>query len=260
VKRLLAAAIIAAGIIAGSWLVVFPEKTLLLLVSDSLSGSGLAMDVAGFRKGFFYDFTAKSVALKKTDRTLLTAKHLSCGLDFSSLLFLKPMIRCSGEIAGGRIKGSVGFLRKRGAVKVSIADARLEELPFLPSLGVSGSGLLSGRMNLEEGSGDILFALKDAHLVPASFGGVRVPLDVFSDGTGALNLQGTTLRVTSFSLEGKGIYARVSGNIADNRLNLKMELMPEKAFVEENPVFGLLRAYRDSPGHYSIPITATVRF
>jgi type II secretion system protein N len=260
VKRLLAAAIIAAGLIAGSWFVVFPEKTLLSLVSNSLSGSGLAIDVEGFRKGPFYDFTADSVALKKTDRTLLTAGRLSCGLDLSSLLFLKPVIRCSGEIAGGRIKGSVGFPRKRGPVRVSIAGARLEELPFLSSLGIGGSGLLSGSMNLEEGSGDILFALKDAHLTAPSFGGIRIPLDVFSDGTGALTLDGRTLRITSFSLEGNGIYARVKGSISGNMLNLKMELMPEKTFVEKNPLFGLLGAYRDSPGHYSIPITTAVHF
>jgi type II secretion system protein N len=260
VKRFIAAAIIGAGIIAGSWSVVFPEKTLLILISTSLHGSGLSVDVAGFRKGFFYDFDAQNVALKKSERTILTVQNVSCRLDLPSLLLLKPVVRCDGEIAGGRIKGSVGLLQGNGPLKVSIADARMEEMPFLSSLGVGGSGSISGRMNLEKGVGDILFALKDVHLLPASFGGIKVPLDVFSDGTGALALDGSMLRVISFSLKGSGIYARVKGTIEGSTMNLKMELMPEKSFVEENQVFALLAAYRDSPGHYSIPITEKVHF
>jgi type II secretion system protein N len=260
VKRFLAAAIIGAGIIAGSWFVVFPERTLLALVSTSLHGSGLEVDVAGFRKGVFYDFDARNLTLKKSNRTLLTAENVSCGLDLPSLLLLKPVVRCDGEIAGGRIKGSVGLLQGNGPVKLSIADARMEDLPFLSSLGVRGSGSISGRMNLEKGSGDILFALKDIHLQPSSFGGITVPLDVFSAGTGALALDSGTLRVTSFSLEGDGIYARVKGNIQENTMNLKMELMPDRSFMQRNPVFALLAAYRDSPGHYSIPIKTAVHF
>jgi type II secretion system protein N len=260
VKRFIAAAIIGAGIIAGSWFVVFPERTLLALVSTSLRGSGLTVDVAGFSKGFFYDFDAQNVSLKKSDRTLLRAENVSCRLDLPSLLLLKPAVRCNGEIAGGRIMGIVGLLQGNGPVKVNIADARIEEMPFLSSLGVGGSGSISGRMNLEKGSGDILFALKDVHLLPASFGGIKVPLNVFSDGTGALALDGRTLRVTSFSLEGNGIYARVKGTIEGNMMNLKMELMPEKSFMEENPVFALLAAYRDAPGHYWIPIAEEVHF
>jgi type II secretion system protein N len=260
VKRFLAAAIIGAGIIAGSWFVVFPERTLLALVSTSLHGSGLAVDVGGFRKGFFYDFDAQNLALKKSDRTLLTAENVSCRLDLPSLLLLRPVVRCDGEIAGGRIKGSVGLLQGNGPIKVNIADARIEEMPFLSSLGVSGSGSISGRMNLEKGAGDILFAVQDVHLLPASFGVIKVPLDVFSDGTGALAIDGRMLRITSFSLEGSGIYARVKGTVEGNTMNLKMELMPDKSFMERNPVFALLAAYRDSPGHYSIPISAKVHF
>jgi type II secretion system protein N len=260
VKRFIAATIIGAVIIMGSWFVVFPERTLLALASASLDGSGLAIDVAGFRKGFFYDFDAQNVSLKKSDRALLKAENVSCGLDLPSLLFLKPVIRCDGETAGGRIEGSVGLLGQRGPIKVSIADARIEEMPFLSALGVGGSGSISGRMNLESGTGDILFALKDVHLLPASFGGIKVPLDVFTDGTGALALDGRRLKVTSFSLEGRGIYARIKGAIEGGTMNLKMELMPEKSFAEENRILALLAAYRDSPGHYSIPITEEVHF
>jgi type II secretion system protein N len=260
VKRFIAAAIIGTVIILGSWLVVFPERTLLALVSASLRGNELAINVAGFRKGFFYDFDAQNVSLNKSKRSLLTAENVSCRLDLSSLLFLKPMIRCIGEIAGGRIKGSVGLLQENGPITVSIADARIEEMPFLSSLGVGGSGSISGRMNLEKGAGDIRFALRDVHLLPASFGGIRIPLDVFSDGSGALALDGRTLRVTSFSLEGNGIYARVKGTIDGSTLHLKMELMPEKSFVEEHQILSFLAAYRDAPGHYSIPITEEVYF
>ncbi len=259
-KRLLAAAVFAAVMLFAAWFVVFPEKTLLALIRNSLGGSGLTVDLSGFRKGYFYDFRTENVAFGKSGRTLLTAQDISCRLDFSSLLLLKPALRCGGKMAGGRITGSIGLPGGKGPVRVSIDNARIEELPFLSLAGIGGSGSISGRLIMTKGSGDILFAVREAHLLPASFGGIRVPLDAFSDGTGALALDGGKLRVTSFSLEGNGIYARVKGTMEGNVLNLKMELMPEKSFALENPVFALLAAYRDSPGHYSIPITAAVNF
>jgi type II secretion system protein N len=260
VRRFILVVIVGAGLIAGSWLIVFPEKTLLALLSTSLHGSGLTVDVEGFRKGFFYDFDAQNVSLKKAGCTLLSAENLACRLDLSSFLLFKPVIRCDGQTAGGRISGSFGLLPGKDAMKVSIDDARMEELPFLSSLGVGGSGNISGSMNLEKGAGDILFGLRDAHLLPASFGGIKVPLNVFTDGTGVLALDGRTLSITSFSLEGRGIYARVKGTIDGSAMDLKMELMPEKSFMEENQIMALLAAYRDSPGHYSIPIRTAVHF
>ncbi len=259
-KRFAVALLFGALVIAGSWFVVFPRSTLLPLIRNSLSSSGLAVELSGFRKGYFYDFTAEKAAINKSDRTLLTVQDLSCGLDIPSTLILKPALLCRGEIAGGGIRGRVGLIHGMGPLKVNIEEARVEGLPFLSLAGVSGTGKISGRMDIAAGSGDIVFAIRDAHLLPASFGGIRVPLDIFSHGTGALALVGETLRVTSFSLEGSSIYARVKGTIEGNMLNLTMELMPQKSFAEENPVFGLLAAYRDSPGHYSIPIAEAVNF
>jgi type II secretion system protein N len=240
VKRFLAAAVFGTLVIAGSWFVVFPERTLLVLIRNSLAESGLTADLSGFRKGYFFDFRTGSVALRKSDHTVLTARDVFCRLDVSSLLFLKPALRCEGEIAGGRMKGRIGLLGRKGQFTVNIDDARMENIPFFSSAGIVGSGSISGSLHIEKGSGDILFAVSRAHLLPASFGGIKIPLDSFSDGTGALALSGGTLTVTSFSLEGSGIYARLRGTIAGNRLALQMELMPERSFA--------------------VPITATVNF
>jgi type II secretion system protein N len=260
VKRLLAAAVFAAVLVVGSWFVVFPQKTLLAFIRNSTAGSGLTVDLSGFKKGYFYDVSAKSVTLKREGRALLDADDLSCRPDFAALLRLKPALRCKGGIAGGTVNAGIGLAGGEGQVTVKIDGARIEKLPFLSLAGIGGSGSISGRMEIEKGTGQILFAVEEAHLLPASFGGIKIPLDAFTDGTGALALEGRTLRVTSFSLEGKGIYARVKGTIAGNRLNLKMELMPQESFIRNNPLFGLLANYKDSPGHYSIPITTAVNF
>ncbi len=256
-KRFIAVVVIAAAVAAGIWLVVFPEKTLTRLIAGALGGGDLTVDVTGMKKGLFYDFAADTITVRKAGRPVLTAEKISCRIDLPSLFLIKPALRVDGEIAGGTMHGRMGL---RGGVDMKVEGARIGRLPFFASAGIDGEGSISGRLALDNGAGTVRFAIIDARLRPASFEGVKAPLDLFSTGRGALTVAGGTISVTSLSLEGRGIYARLRGNVSGGAIHMTMELMPEKSFIENNPVLALLAAYRDSPGHYSIPINATVNF
>lgn len=257
-KRFIAVVVIAAVMAAGIWLVVFPEKTLVGLIAGAVGGGDLTVEVTGIKKGLFYSFVAETVEVKRSGKTILSAENVSCRLDLSSLFTLKPALCVDGNIAGGRMHGRIGLMG--GSVAMEMTGADIDGLPFLAAAGLHGNGTFSGRLALNNGSGTVRFALIDAHLKPASFGGLTAPLDLFSTGRGALTVAGNTIGVTSFSLEGDGIYARLRGNITGKTVRMTMELMPAKSFVEKNPIFTLLALYKDSPGHYSIPITSTVNF
>ena len=85
------------------------------------------------------------------------------------------------------------------------------------------------------------------------FSGITVPLNFFHRVTGSIDINGKILNIVSVYLEGKDISARLKGAIRDAVMDLNMELMPGKSFIE-NPLFiAGLEKYKISPGYYMIP-------
>jgi hypothetical protein len=107
---------------------------------------------------------------------------------------------------------------------------------------------------MENSSGEIRFDLTNAAFESASFGGIMIPLEMFYKARGAMKINNNAVDITSFALEGDGIYARIKGNITAGRSSLILELMPERSFKEKNYIFSVLEQYKVSPGYYSIPI------
>jgi type II secretion system protein N len=73
------------------------------------------------------------------------------------------------------------------------------------------------------------------------------------------------IRLESFTLQGEGIYMRISGDIPGGAnavnapLNLVLEIMPNPDFLERQKlVFLLLTKFMVSPGNYRVPIRGTL--
>jgi type II secretion system protein N len=173
------------------------------------------------------------------------------------MIFGSRAVHFRGNLAKGRIEGSIAVSKGTSAL-VRIDSADIEELPFLKASGIQGKGLFYGNLVFAKNSGNLKFDVKDARLNTASFGGIGIPLDIFRSAQGAMTISGPVIRITSFSLRGPGIYARLKGNINGNQLNAVLELMPEPALEKENVIFSLIGTYRTSPGYYSIPVTKTL--
>ena len=60
------------------------------------------------------------------------------------------------------------------------------------------------------------------------------------------------------SLEGEGIYARVKGDVMGDRLDLKIELMPDSSSKGKANIFSKIENFQVSPGHYVIPIKSGI--
>jgi type II secretion system protein N len=72
-------------------------------------------------------------------------------------------------------------------------------------------------------------------------------------------------RLESFSLQGDGVYMRLSGdlpsgaNAATAPLSLVLEIMPKPEFLDKQKlVFMVLAKFMTSPGVYKIPIKGTL--
>jgi type II secretion system protein N len=261
VKRLLIAILAVAVFIAGLWIVVIPGETLINLLNDSLRSRDVKAEFRDFRKGLFYNFSASQIILSnKSNQPLLEVDGVSGSLSLLSLVKFSPSAGFSGTIGGGDMKGVVRLLKGKTNTNISITKANMREIPFFPLLGIDGRGVITGEIVMNNDKGDVRFTVEDADFSRATFGGSTLPLNVFERARGAMSINGPVINIVSFTMEGDGIYARVKGNVNRNSLDLTMELMPEKGFTEENPVFAMLENYRVSPGYYVIPVKSTLSF
>jgi type II secretion system protein N len=256
VKRVLIACLAGIIIVLGFWQIAVPGSLITNLIESSLEDKGLHADFTGFRKGLFFSFETQQITLRKSGSPLLSIENARARINPLSLLALRLPVLFDGDISGGRMKGRVDLLHDNKGADITIDKAAIEGIPLFRVLGFAGSrGTFSGDMKIENGSGEIRFALASAVFESASFGGVTLPLEVFNSARGAMTINDSTVDIKSFALEGDGIYARIKGHITEGKASLTAELMPERSFKEKNYLFAMLEQYKVSPGYYSIPIT-----
>ncbi len=254
-KRLLIAGLVLVFLVFGLWIVAVPASLITNLVEGAMREGDLRLRVTELQKGLFYDFTCGSITLLKKDKPLLSVENIEGKINPLSLLLLKLDVSFDGDLSGGKVDGSIDLFRGGDRVSVAVRNAGLEGMPFFSQLGIRGNGVLSGDISIKNAKGTATFSVADARFDQASIAGIAVPLNVFTSALGAMTVGSKTLRIQSFALEGEGIYARLSGDISAGRMNLKMELMPEKNFKDQNVVFIMIKKYEVSPGYYSIPLT-----
>jgi type II secretion system protein N len=260
VKKVLYALVAAVIFLFGLWQIVITDSMVSALIENSLKDSDISVDITNLKKGLFFNLTLDRIILKKSGNTLLSIENASGKINPLSLFIMRLTLHFSGDIGGGRIDGGVNLFKKKNLIDMDIRNAHIEEIPFFALIGLDGKGVLSGELRLENGKGETRLEIKETELNAGTFGGVAVPLQVFDNARGAISISSGMLKVVSFSLEGKGIYARIKGTITGGRTDLTMELMPDKTFSENNPVFSLIESYKVSPGFYSIPINSNLPF
>jgi|Deesub1362A_J573_1020465.scaffolds.fasta_scaffold00013_170 type II secretion system protein N len=256
-KFLIAIIALAAAFIWGFWLVAVPTDLIVSSIEESLDMDSLNVEVVGFKKGLFYNFTIEGVDFKKSGTRLLSVDDISGRVDLLSLLSMKAVIPFRGNIGGGELKGIATLKRKDYEVNLSINNARISELGLFEYTGIRGDGILKAELNMKNNSGVVKFSVNNLQLEDTPFSGVRIPLAMFHTARGAATFKRTLIKVKSFSIEGKGLYARLKGTIQGRTINVKLELMPEEP---EPLIFALLKKYQVSSRYYVIPIKRVLRF
>lgn len=260
--------VVAAGLLAifvlGLWSIAISDELLAGLIRDSLKESGITVETTELKKGLLFGFSARRIDLKKNGSDLLSIAGVEGTMNPAAIIFGRRAVHFRGSLDGGQagkergtIEGAVSLSGGTSA-RVNLRAGDIQYMPFLRSSGISGGGLLNGELSFERNRGEVRFDIDGARLAAGSFSGISVPLDSFRSAQGAMSINGSVIEISSFSLRGEGIYARVKGRISGSQIEMLLELMPDRAFENTNLIFTALSGYRLSPGYYAIPLKKAI--
>lgn len=247
----------------GLWNIAIPEGVILRHLETAPGREGIYLEMNGFKKGLFYNFTVDKILLKKKNQgadgsTLLIFDEVKGGLNITSLFKLRPQLVFDCKMNKGEIAGTVGLI-DQDPLNVSGNGIGMSGLPILESFGIKGGGNLDWSLHLSQGIGEARFSVDQAKISMNSAALFSAPLSLIEEIRGVVEINDGNLEIQSLFLEGRGASARVKGNIIKGRVDLKMELMLDSTLDEDyfDPtITEMLAGYKVSPGYYIIPINA----
>lgn len=231
-----------------------PESLMIRFMERKLSVRNTSFETVGLSKGLFYSVSIDRVLVNKKDNPLLIFHDVHVTPDLIALLTFKPRLRIRGKMNTGAVDGSIG--REDGSVSIAMSGRNIQVngVPLLEYVGISGEGALSFQFQQTGKSGEVRLTIDSANLKGSVNGAPAVPLTVFNTVKGAL-VTGDTITIRSLTMEGKGIYARLTGEFTNSRLKGKIEIMTNPS-CELYPLLQVtLKQYMISPGHYIIAVS-----
>lgn len=249
-KKIVIAIIAIPLVLIGLWLVVVPEALLVRHLEDALGRHGMKLQITGFSKGLFYNFSIGETRVSTgKDLPVISVNDLHAGIDFLSLFKFKPQLDLSGNVYDGMVYGVIG--QGGRSVTVNGSGINMNGIPALERFGVRGNGKLDFDLHLLDDIGEAKFSIREARFAGDFFGVDFLPLDLFQSARGIITIE-KTITIKSLTLEGRGLYARVNGNIVGKSLRMKIELMIDSSFELQPLLAKNLEPYRVSPGCYVI--------
>jgi type II secretion system protein N len=250
-------------------LLFFPGRDLLGVAQQALAPQGLTLEVESVGRAFPLGVTARRVVISSGQGPLVASDRVTCRIHLLPLLVGQVHWSADADLGSGSLSlaGTVG---KRPKVTVASRDLRLERLPMLQTaLGgrVQGASSITGTMHgvWPRASGTVTLDAVAVETRDISLGGIRLPDALYRTVRGQFVLDGTTVSLQSFALEGDGIYARLKGTfpltapITAAPLDLTFELLPKPEFMErQKEIFLFLSRFMVSPGNFQIPVKGTM--
>jgi type II secretion system protein N len=237
---------------------ILPVTSIESIIEDSVQDGNVAVEMKNLRKGLFFNIDADSLTVKSSHTVLFSMTGIQGRINPLSLLVFRLKVNMHGIIGGGIIRGNINFANKRVLTTLIFEKIDISEITFLELIGIQGKGTISGSYTGENNKGHIMFDTKEASFEQGTFSGMSMPLHLFHTIRGVLDINENTVNIISVSLEGKGIHARLKGVVRDGVMDLNMEIMPEKSFLE-NPFFlAELEKYKVAPGLYIIPVKGNI--
>jgi len=236
------------------------------VVQRALAHQGYTLTADRFGWAFPLGIAARDVVISDSRGTLVKLDRVTVRPALLPLFTGALAASADATVGPGTI---TAFWRSgnEGRIDADVSGVRLEDIPFFRTVaGAMVKGAVRGEVRLTGNpsrmNGALKVEVKGAELADLKIGEMQLP--AVSDETiqGMLRVKEGRGRLESLTLEGSGLYARLSGEIPlapSAPLDLSLELMPKADFLEKQKfVFLLLVKYLDSPGHYRIPIRGTL--
>jgi len=246
----------------------FPTARIDAALAQGLSQQGLTLAPA-VHKTLLPGLAWDNLLLSSEQGPLLSCERLQIRVLLLPV-FVGRMV-FSGKATIGKGHLDIRYaLNGKAALDLDADGISLAEIPFFKSvLGARTAGNLWSRGTLQRGakglSGDLKLEVKQLEFSGVKLGAFPLPDAANLKTQGMIRVSGGKARLESFTLEGDGIYMRLSGdlpsgtNAAVTPLNMSMEIMPKPEFLEKQKlVFMLLAKFMTSPGVYTVPIRGTL--
>ena len=237
-------------------------------ISDYLSVQGLAL-APQVRKTVLPGLAWDNARLSSEQGDLLHIERLRVTPLLLSLLTGRAAGKGEADLAGGRLEVTAAA-SGREAASLHAKGINLASVPFFKSvMGAKAGGNLWSEGNLTRSaqgvSGQLKLEVNQLELSGVRLGAFPLPDVANLRAQGMVTVARNKARLESFTLQGDGIYMRLSGELPSGAsaltapLNLTLEIMPKAEFMEKQKlVFMLLVKFMTSPGVYRIPVRGTL--
>jgi type II secretion system protein N len=270
-QRLLrGAALLAAGgclFLACTYLFL-PTGQINELIGNLLADQGFSL-APGAHKTILPGLAWRQPVLSSDQGPLLRFDRLAVRLRLLPLLMGRAAVGLTSALGTGYLDLEYG-LNGTDALEVGADGIKLSDIPFFKTaLGATADGTLWSEGRLTRKAGKLSGTLK-LEVKQLAFSGVKLGAFPLPDAAnlrcqGMVRVTGGRARLESFTLQGDGIYMRLSGDLpggataATSPLNLTLEIMPKPEFMDRQKlVFLLLAKFTASPGVYKVPVRGTL--
>ncbi len=247
---------------------LFPTASIDVAVARMLSRQGVTLTPA-VHKTLLPGLAWDNALLSSEQGAILSCERLQIRALLLPLFLGRAVVTGGATIGKGHLDIRYA-MNGQAALDLDADGISLTDIPFFKSvLGAKAAGQLWSRGSLQRGSKGLSGELK-LEIKKLEFSGVKLGAFPLPDVTdlktqGMVRVSGGKARLESFTLEGDGIYMRLSGDIPSDAnagvtpLNMSLEIMPKPEFLEKQKlVFMLLAKFMASPGVYKVPISGTL--
>ncbi len=247
---------------------LFPTGRIDAALAQLLSRQGLTLAPA-VHKTFLPGLAWDDLLLSSEQGPLLSCRRLQVRVLLLPLLAGRAVVSGGATIGKGHLDVRYA-LNGKAALDLDADGISLADIPFFKSvLGAKAAGSLWSRGTLQRGAkglgGDLKLEVKQLEFSGVKLGAFPLPDAANLKTQGMVRVVGGNARLESFTLEGDGIYMRLSGDLPSGAnagvtpLRMSLEIMPKPEFLEKQKlVFMLLAKFMTSPGVYTVPIRGTL--
>lgn len=247
---------------------LFPTGRIDAVLAEVLSRQGLSLAPA-VHKTLLPGLAWDNLLLSSEQGALLRCERLQVRALLLPLLAGRAVVSGGAAIGKGRLDVRYA-LNGKAALDLDADGISLAGIPFFKSvLGADAAGTLWSQGKLQRGakglSGDLKLEIKNLEFSGVKLGAFPLPDAANLKSQGMVRVTDGKARLESFTLEGDGIYMRLSGDLPSGAdagvtpLAMSLEIMPKPEFLEKQKlVFMLLAKFMTSPGVYTVPIKGTL--
>lgn len=247
---------------------LFPASRIDAVIARVLSQQGLTL-APEVHKTLLPGLAWDKPVLSSEQGPLLRCERLQVRALLLPLLAGRAVVSGAATIGSGHLDIRYA-LNGKAALDLDADAISLADIPFFKSiLGAKAAGNLWSRGSLLRGAkglnGDLKLEIKQLEFSGIKLGAFPLPDAANLKTQGMVRVSDGKARLESFTIEGDGLYMRLSGDVpsgadaASSPLNMTLEIMPKPEFLEKQKlVFMLLAKFMTAPGVYTVPIKGTL--